>query len=402
MTPMAAGTTLVHWNGLDDRSVPVTGFGNSIHLVVNRDTYTNVGAIGNDVAPTDPADHTPSSLIGITVDPSGNVYSANGWEEAGADFEKWNSAGTPLYNANFQIRNGTPYGIAYSVAADARYSYYAVHGWDGSQLIERLHAADGSPAPFPAGAGITNGKVQVSLAPLVGDFSAVGSTPLRSMAVAAGTLWVTDAVNNLVYRYDVNTGALLGKSSVVDPEAIAVDGSGRVWVGFQQHDVGILDASGNPLALALSNVGQVKGLAFGPDGRLYVADGLSEQVGEYTVAGNTATLATTFGQAAQPGDGNPSHFFNLVGIAVDPSGNLLTLDRDPAPGGSDLAKWSPGGTLLWRHFGKEFASNGAIDPANPTLFISASLHTYRLTNPSSGSWQYLGDASPNGTVTPGN
>src|SRR5438128_1789292 len=59
-----------------------------ITIIANRATYTNVGAIGNSGRTPDAAGHTPTNLESVAVDKDGNVYTANGWDEAGADFKK--------------------------------------------------------------------------------------------------------------------------------------------------------------------------------------------------------------------------------------------------------------------------------------------------------------------------
>ena len=56
-------------------------------VVVNRSVWNNVGAIGSDGL--NRSGHVPADMEAVAVDADGAVYTANGWEESGADFKKW-------------------------------------------------------------------------------------------------------------------------------------------------------------------------------------------------------------------------------------------------------------------------------------------------------------------------
>jgi hypothetical protein len=116
-----AGRFTRAWDGKDDAGQPAPAGEYHYQIIANRAAYVNVGAIGNSGQPADAAGHTPTHMAAVAVDDDGNVYTANGWDEAGADFKKWDKDGKSVYDANYQIRNGKPNGAPYAIAVDDRY-----------------------------------------------------------------------------------------------------------------------------------------------------------------------------------------------------------------------------------------------------------------------------------------
>src|SRR5574341_813433 len=64
----------------------------------------------------------------------------------------------------------------------------------------------------------------------------------------------------------------LGKGQVRGPEATAVDAAGRVHTGAADGRILRLDPASGALETVASTGGRPLGLAFGPDGTLYVCD----------------------------------------------------------------------------------------------------------------------------------
>lgn len=194
-------------------------------------------------------------------------------------------------------------------------------------------------------------------------FSAAGSlvfaTPLGSLdtvhgvtAAPDGTWWVTMpfASTNQVVHFDANgahtdawpaagTGSGAGAQQLSDPEATAVDPSGN-W---------LLIADGNNDRVQMLNLttmtadgsfgvngygdGQFnhpKDLAFGPDGRLYVADQWGQRVQAFTRNPPGAGGPTfTFDEVVVGGYGEaPGSFHQINSIAFDPTGRLVVLDQE--------------------------------------------------------------------------
>ena len=122
--------------------------------MTNPGRYENVAAIGNTGVPPNPDGHVPVSIASVAIDADGAVFSANGWDEAGHDWKKWDAAGRAVMHANFQIRNGDPNGLPYRVAVDDQFLYTAYI----SQSATARPAASGSsgstaarasPSDFP-------------------------------------------------------------------------------------------------------------------------------------------------------------------------------------------------------------------------------------------------------------
>jgi hypothetical protein len=401
MQAMPAGTYSAPWDGTDDFGRPTPPGAYAVRVVVNRNSYENVGAIGGSADDPSIAQHIPTTMLSVAVDATGAIYTANSWDEPGADFKKWTAQGDSVYDAEFKIRNGNPNGAPYRVATDDTYMYYAVGAWSGQQQIQRFRLADGSPAPF-SGETLVGGHIQVyrTVEGLLNPDTPANdrelmTSPLSALAVSGDVLYVADAAGNRVLRFDKNSGAPLGQFSVTLPQALAVDQAGRVWVGHQHGTVSVFTAEGGFLGHAIQGLGSVAALAFGPQGHLYVADQGTGQVKVFQVNGTRADLSWTLGQAAVPGDRDPSHFYTLRGVAVDPGGNIVTVQTEPV-GGARLARWSPTGALLWEHFGNEFVSLGNYGQDNPDQFYSMTFHRYELTEPSTGSWEYLGNTFPGG------
>ena len=280
--------------------------------MANRTVYRNVGAIGNSGQPPNAAGHVPNLMSSVSVDAAGAVYTANGWDESGADFKKWDAGGKPVYDAHYQLRNGSPNSLPYVVATDEKYLYCgAIAPWkDQQHLIWRFRLSDGAAEPFtapdcPEGhLFIAKMPAQAVPAGTTPDAAARMSSPIRAIAVSGGDLLVADALSGSVRRFDRTTGAAKDAFAGVSlPQALAVSPvDGRVYVGYAHHHVGVFQPDGSSVSSLLADIGEVESLAFGPDGALYVADSApsSESVKVYAISGNAATLRRTFGHPAAP------------------------------------------------------------------------------------------------------
>ena len=409
MKQLAAGAQTAPWDGLDQTGQAVPPGAYSYHIKVNNATYTNVGAIGNSGQPANAAGHTPANLESVAVDSAGAVYTANNWDEAGADFKKWDATGHAVYEANYQIRNGQPNGAPYSIATDDQYLYCGMGGWESEQWknlqqVQRFTLKDGKAAPFAAGPeGIKDGHINIYEWPkkLIppgtppADAALMGA-PLRALAISDTTIFVADALGGKIRRYDKATGVAQGEFPVPLPQAIALDAMGRVWVGHSHHQIDVFTPAGQHVAGPFGGLNDVAALAFGPmvpgkPRRLYVAASGAGQVVGLDVTGRNKKWVHILGQRAQPGDRAADRFFHLRGMAVDKTGNLFTIQVEPISG-ARLAKWSPEGKLLWEQFGAEFVTLGNYGASNPDDFYSMSLHHYRLLSHTAGTWNYANDA----------
>jgi sugar lactone lactonase YvrE len=406
MKKFPAGKQERGWDGLDEFGQPAAPGEYQYRVVVNEAVYRNVGAIGNSGLPADSKHHTPTAMHDVAVDAEGAVYTVNYWDEAGADFTKWDKDGNSIYDAQYQMRNGTPNGAPYACATDEKYLYCTMEGWPGeqwkhSQQVQRFRLSDGKAEKLTE-VGRPDGHIQIYEYPeklipkdAPKEEAELMNWPLRAIAVLGDSLLVADTIGGRVLRFHKVTGKPEGEFKVKLPTALAVDKTGKIWVGHDRTRVSVFSVDGKPEKEALTDLGRVKGLAFGPDGRLYVADAGTGQVRIYDVAGEKPKAIGTFGQKAVPGDRAADRFFDLRGVAVDRQGFLVTIQNEPL-GGARVARFAPDGKLQWEHFGTVFVSLGNYGKDDPDTFYSMHFHRYRLKDRAQGQWEYTGNMYADG------
>jgi hypothetical protein len=199
-----------------------------------------------------------------------------------------------------------------ALAVDQEYLYCAAGG-----QIRRFALVDGRPAPF------TGGSVGIRGA-------AIGA-----LDVAGTTLYVADVRAGSVRMFDTESGASKGEFAAFLPTALAVDPIGQIWVAQDHGTLRAFRADGYA-GVTYSGLDEVTSMAFGPGGRLYVAD-------------------AKVGRVLTPGTGESGATFVAVldrlpylrAVGADNEGNLVTLQREPGADGARLAKWSAEKKLLW-------------------------------------------------------
>ncbi|MDP6380006.1 MAG: FlgD immunoglobulin-like domain containing protein [Phycisphaerae bacterium] len=411
---LKAGKHKKTWDGLDDFGKEAPAGEYQFRVVLNGATYRTVGAIGNSGKPPSAAGHTPVNMLSLVVDDEGGIYTANMWDEAGADFKKWNPEGESVFDSHYGVRNGKPYGLPYAITVDDKYIFVSVHGMArglsvAHQQIRRFNRSDGKLAKFPkvprddGHIAIYDWPRKMTPNPSTPGEATYRSNPLRSLAIVGDTLLVADAVGRIL-KYDKETGEPRGEFRVEAPRALAVDKKGQIWIGHKRNLVSVYDLEGKLLRKAISNIGEVASLAFGPKRLLYVADSGAGKVKVFDISGAAPKQVRTLGQKAKPGDRAPDRFYHLRGVAVDPKGNIVTIQTEPpgrtlhtdALSGARLARWTPEGKLIWEQFGLEFVSLGNYGTHEPDIFYSMSFRRYRLLDKDAGTWEYLGNTMPGG------
>ena len=404
LRPMKAGPHLEEWDGLTDMFAEAPPGPYELRLVTNAGRYENIAVLGNTGSPPDADGHVPMSVASVVVDRDGAVFSANGWDEAGHDWKKWDRDGRSRLHANFQVRNGNPNGMPYRVAVDEQFLYVAYishhgEGKIGSHWIQRFDRQTGKAVRFAKGFA-KNGLIQVYPPPDADSWD----QPITDLALSDKLLLAGDRRANRVLTYDRESGEKLGEFSVEKPGAMAVDGAGRLWIVRDETAVVVLDVApprdpplgkggnGGVQAKPLSGLGKIVGLSFAPDSRLLVADDKARQILVYKLNGLAATQESAFGQRARPGDDAPDRFYELIDVAAGPDGSVVTVERFPV-GGSRVTRWPPGfapAKPLWTHLGLEFTGNANYAPEDPDTITSHYFQRYRVDR-KTGEWQFRGN-----------
>ncbi|MDX1933190.1 MAG: FlgD immunoglobulin-like domain containing protein [Capsulimonadales bacterium] len=397
-----AGKHTETWDGLNEVGEAAPSGPYRFKIVRNPGSYEHVAAIGNLGDAPDIDGHTPAFMGGLTMDRDGNAFTANAWDEAGADFKKWDRKGNSVFDGRFAIRNGNPNGHAYAVASDDRYLYFGTTSWSNErskerQYVRRFRLSDGKPAPFTAPNAV-NGHLAFMEWPsrqvseqVSGRPRGLRMQPLHAIATVGDLLLVGDALNDRVYRFDRETGAAKGWFPLPYPKTFAPAKDGSLWVGYDLHKLGRIE---NPLAenptvrTVRSDIGMIESISIARNGKLFIADSEKGQVRVFSPDGKTALR--TYGRKAVPGDVAPDRYFFLRGVAVDADGSFVTIQTEK-PVGARIARFKPNGRVLWERFGGETMSGANYGENDPDTLYSFGFHRYALGDRKKGEWTYRGN-----------
>lgn len=395
-----AGKQTAKWDGQDQFGQPAASGNYQFRVIANWSTYRNVGAIGNSGRSPAPEAHTPTGMSSVAVDSQGGVYTANGWDEEGADFTHWDAAGNVVYDGRYQMRNGHPNGAPYSIAVDDSTIFCGMEGWahepwNHKQQIQRFAIADGKLEKF-ADVPDKFGHIELYEWPehqIPSGTPAADAElmrmPLRALAVSGQSLYVADALAGKIRRFNKVSGRAEGEFAVSRPQALAIDRRGQILVAHEHGRISLFSPEGKRLAELVRNLGEIVAIAIGPDDKLYAADRAAAKLLIYRIHGAAAEPFASFGEPAKPGDRQANHFFQLRGVAVDPRGYMVTIQTEP-DGGARIARWTPDRKLAWEHFGCEFVSLANYGTDDPQTLYSMTFHRYRLGDRDRGRWDYTG------------
>lgn len=151
------------------------------------------------------------------------------------------------------------------------------------------------------------------------------AVPLLALAMvrpgAAFELLVTNRGTDEVLRFDGVTGAPLGVfADVTEPQSIAADGEGLVYVVQADGVVRQYDETGDLLDFLVSGLGSPGNCTVGPDGRLYISDFFGDVVWVAEFDG-APSLVGAFVTAGSGGVNGPT------GLTFGPGGDLFVSSR---------------------------------------------------------------------------
>ncbi len=313
---------------------------------------------------------------GMDFDPSGNVYVAD-WSNQRVD--KWYPCGM-VPTATPTVVTGPPPCVTNGFSWSGNMSNPAgvVYGNDGyvyvlnngNNLVQVFTSQGvylrqfGVPTSNPQGMlqgpdgnlYISDaGHKQVDVVSTQGvSLSTIGANVFGSTQGMAfgpgpnGNLYVADPADNVVREFSLSTHAVLRKfgsgnettnlGDLRNPQAVAVDGSGNVYVWDQYNTrVEVFNSSGLALRTWGQNQGQINiyQMKFDSNGFLWETDEYFSYLYVYDVNGN---LRETFGSG---GGGGAGQFNNPWGMDFDPSGNVYVADWS----NQRVDKWYPCGMV---------------------------------------------------------
>ncbi len=212
-----------------------------------------------------------------------------------------------------------------------------------NHTIRKVHT-DGSVVTLAGLAGTSGPAVTGTVAGTAARFNEPWAVALSS----SGTLYVADMANSAIRTVDTTTGATttliggLGAGQTNGPSAVA-------------------------------SIHEPRGLAFGPDGSLYIADYENDLIRKVVFDATTgaATVETLAGTADTPGstDGPAASalFRGPMGVAVDSSGNVYVADT-----GNRAIRKITAGTLQVSTFTPRYTTPRSltVDSSTSTLYIA--------------------------------
>jgi len=203
--------------------------------------------------------------------------------------------------------------------------------------------------------------------------SAIGDTDFGIAFDAAGNTYLEDDDNDYVYK--VTAGGTLSifagngtdgpptpgpatHSSIGDPEGLAFDKAGNLYIADDDNDYVYKVTPAGTLSIFAGNggagpvtsgparsepIGELDGLAFDPSGNLYVVSYGNDQVYKVTPGGTLSVFAGIAGSraAGTPGPAKASAIGFAEGLATDSAGNVYIVDDD----NDYVYKVTPGGQL---------------------------------------------------------
>jgi DNA-binding beta-propeller fold protein YncE len=163
-----------------------------------------------------------------------------------------------------------------------------------------------------------------------------------------------------------------------EPNAVAADPSGNIWVADPAHDHVLQFNSKHEYVRQVgsegSGEGQFKGIggiATDASGDLYVTDEGNDRVEEFSSAG---TFIRAFGSSAA-GNGQ---LLSPGAIAIDQSGDVWVLNGRAAQEGGRIVEFSSSGGYL-SQFGSKGTGHGQLELATGLAFSGGNLYVAELS-----------------------
>ena len=326
----------------------------------------------------------PHTVAELSVASDGVPATADVWEEDAHFVRTYDpSKGTPLGEYSNQ---DNPTGVAVDTT-----SLY----WTSQQ--GGIHVAPRSTWMNPANTNLSWSNTSSTYTMLASGHI------LGGMTECGGSLYVIDRNASRVDKVPLNISGITASFPVPNrPREIACDREGDLWVlqDTATPSVSRYTTSG-ALLTSFPLPGFSRYIAADPSSdHLWVADnGPGQNFKQLDYSGNqTGQLGVTGGYRADNGVVDSNHFVGPRAIAIDPAGEMFTVESgDPGSGATQwndqphlhtnaaiITKFNADRTVAWRQFGSEWGGVG-----QPTADMSRFFTSH---------WEYKRDAKGNYTI----
>ncbi|QEE30737.1 DUF1349 domain-containing protein [Terriglobus albidus] len=310
-----------------------------------------------------------NAMRSMWVAPEGVIYTASMWDESQGSINIYqNGQKTGTIGAHGETMGG-------SISGDGTYLFAALQyntTLGGSGYIGRYnrstHVRD---LTWSASTDKTERRADV----------------ITGIADTGTLVYVSDHPDNLVRCY-TTAGVWQSDWTLTDPGAIAVDGSGNVWVAqMNEGTIQEFSSSGTVLnTISLGSSARPSAMYFDSvNNQLMVGDqGPNMNIQIYGNLSSTPTLVGTFGvqggyldtTAGVKGQTGSQRFTRIVGIGKDSAGNLYVLNNPwggtwdlGRNGKTDLHAYNSSGVLQYTLQALNFEGNAAFDPGTDGAYL---------------------------------
>ena len=262
--------------------------------------------------------------------------------------------------------------------------YAGPHGMN----VFHATAGDGVLAAFDA-----TGSADLPVPKLDGAEEAVHPA---GMVATDGKLYMSFTEQSVIGRVDIATGKLEKEFSVSSPGRMAEAPDGSVLV-VSADKVLRWDLQDGSSEAVITGLDEPKGVAAGPDGRIYVATwGATHQVHVLSPNGDRIRSIGKKGGRASHGPWEATALLRPVGLTVGPKGRLWVGERVDKP--KRWSVWTPDGKLVRELFGPSHygADGGALKPDDPYVGVGQ-MCEWRV-DPETGRAGCLGKIADDGMV----
>ena len=329
-----------------------------------------------------------NAMRSMWVSPEGVVYTASMWDESQGSINIYqNGQKTGSIGAHGETQGGAISGDATDLFAALQFNT----SLGGNGYIGRYNRSTGTrDLTWSASSDTTERLADV----------------ITGIADTGTLVYASDHPDNLVRCY-TTAGVWQSDWSLTDPGAIAIDGSGNIWVA-QKNEGTIQEFAPSGSMLNTINMGssaRPSALYYdSANNQLMIGDqGPNMNIQIYGNLSNTPTLVGSFGvqggyldtTTGTKGQTGSKRFTRVVGIGKDSSGNLYVLNNPwggtwdlGRNGKTDLHAYNSSGVLQYTLQGLNFEGNAAFDPGTDGAYLYSGQDVYT----GSGGGGYVGNS----------